>query len=482
MSRHRLALGAVLALAAGNFGWQLGSSSFYVDEILSLNVALSPLRDVISAVRTVEITPPAYFYFLHEWIYRTGSHSEWVVRLPSVLCGVALVAAVYWLALGFSARRGVALAAALLAALSPYVLEYAQRSQGYVFVMLASTVAYAAALAAGRGRRHQPAWLAVSALFAVLALWLHYTTALVIVPLCVWVGIRRDLRPSWRGAYVAVCAVAGLALIPVVLAQHRAFPHRSGVAATAKVTGANIVHLLQTPFDGRAPELRALGVVVTLAALLVVLIARRRVVREPWLLLGVAAGEPLALFVISLFGGKLMLTRYAAAAAPFELVAIACAGAALAGWSALGRAARPAAAALALGAAVVAVAGLQASHQDSGFYLDARGVARYLQARVRPADGVLAAPNPGSQVPLLYYGLGAVRPTWVGQPGATRLVSSRAHRLWIVSELPARTPSVSQLLTYERPGARTLGYRVIRARVFSGVVPMAVSLWAPLAG
>ena len=91
---ERWALPAILAVAALNFFWQLGSSSYYVDEVLSIEHALPSLGNVLSAVRTGETTPWTFFVFLHEWLYRTGSQAEWVTRLPSAVAGVALVAAV----------------------------------------------------------------------------------------------------------------------------------------------------------------------------------------------------------------------------------------------------------------------------------------------------------------------------------------------------------------------------------------------------
>ncbi len=145
-NRAHLALGVVLVVAALNFLWQLGSSSYFVDEVLSLQVASHSLGGLLHAVSHTEITPPAYFLFQHEWLARAGSQAEWVARLPSVACGVLLVAAVYWLASLVSANLMVSLGAAALAALSPFVLEYAQRAQGYLFAALLVTVAVCSVL------------------------------------------------------------------------------------------------------------------------------------------------------------------------------------------------------------------------------------------------------------------------------------------------------------------------------------------------
>ena len=77
------ALWAILLGAIGNFFWQLGSSSYFVDEALSIEHALPALHGVLHVVSHTETTPWTYFLFLHEWLYRAGSQAEWVTRLPS---------------------------------------------------------------------------------------------------------------------------------------------------------------------------------------------------------------------------------------------------------------------------------------------------------------------------------------------------------------------------------------------------------------
>ena len=63
--------------------------------------------------------------------------------------------AVYWLASLLSEHPAFALVAAALCACSPFVLEYAQRAQGYAFVALAVTAAVAAAIQHDRADRRR---------------------------------------------------------------------------------------------------------------------------------------------------------------------------------------------------------------------------------------------------------------------------------------------------------------------------------------
>jgi mannosyltransferase len=466
----RLALAAVMGLAAANFLWQLGSSSYFVDEVESVAVALHPFSGLLHALTTSEISPPGYFVFLHEWLGRVGSSPAWVARLPSALCGVALVGAIYWLASVLCERRAIALAAATLTALSPFVLEYAQLAQEYAFVMLAVTVAVAATLHAQTAESRRGLWLAAGAAAAILALWLHYTAGLVVVALCVWVATRDAFPRRWRSAFVGSCAIAGVILLPLLVKQHQTFGGRPGVAASAGVTTTTVERIFATPLDGRVDALRVLGVLVTVGALLIAVASRSGIVRERRLLAALAAGIPLALLVLSAFGAHLMLTRYAAVAAPFMIVAIAAAVVA----------ARPRAlgALIAAGALLVSGAGLLASHRTQGFYVNARGVARYIHAHERPGDVVLASSDPGSSLPLLYYGL---RPDWLGTTTATAVVSQRRHRLWVVELGWDSSPSVTAVLKYARSEMRSLRYRVAQVRVFPGVAALAIVLAVPLA-
>jgi uncharacterized membrane protein len=468
--QSRLVLSAVIGLAAANFLWQLGSSSYFVDEVESVTVALHPLSGLLHAISTSEISPPAYFAFLHEWLGHIGSSAAWVARLPSALCGAALVGAVYWLASVLGGRRAVALGAAALTALSPFVLEYAQLAQEYVFVMLAVTVAVAATLHAQRAERRRALWLAGGAAAAILALWLHYTGGLVVVALCVWVATRGAFPRRWRGAFVGSCVLAGVILVPLLAKQYQVFHGRPGVAASAGVTATTVERVLATPLDGRVDALLVLGVLVAVASLIVLVASRRAIVRERRLLAVLAAGIPLTLVVLSALGARLMLTRYAAVAAPFMIVAIAAAV----------MSARPRALGvlIAAGALLVSGAGLLASHRTRGFYLDARGVARYIRAHERPGDVVLASSDPGSALPLIYYG---VRPDWLGTASTTTLVSEREHRLWVVELGWDSAPSAKAVGESVRSAARSLGYRVARVRVFPGVASLAVVLAVPLA-
>jgi hypothetical protein len=481
LTLERLALPLVLALAALNVLWQLGSSSYYVDEILSVNDAVLPLGSLIHAIGISEISPPAYFVLLHEWAVRVGASGlEWTMRLPAAACVVALVGVVYWLARLLSERRAVALGAATLCALSPFELEFGQLAQGYAATALAVAVAVSAAVAGDRDPRHRVRWWWISLGASLFALLCHYTAALIVAPLCIWVLTRRTLSARWRWAFAGACAAVQLALVPLLLTQHNAHPVR-GVGASAALTPSTLLTMLEAPFSGRVDALRPLGVAVTLSAL-VLLTARTRFGGPGFgarrLVLIVAIGEPAVLILASALGGRfwglLMLNRYAAVAVPFLIVAIALA---------VEAAPRVPAAVLALGAVVMALAGTVENHRARSFFLDARGVAAFMRVHVRSGDVVVEPPYTWSMLPLHYYGLWRLHPIVATDPAVKAVLKARAHRIWVLSVLPSgQDPRPAAVLAAARPGLRAEGYRPLEAKVFPSAGTVVSLLAAPATG
>jgi 4-amino-4-deoxy-L-arabinose transferase-like glycosyltransferase len=483
-----VALPLLMTLGAVNFIWQLGSSSYYVDEVQSVNVSQHALGTFFSALTHMEVSPPAYYLFLHEWLYRFGFGHEWIARLPSALAGTALVGVVYWLCSLVSERLSTRLIAAALAALSPFVLQYAQLAQPYVFVALASAIAVGATVQALRNHHARGARLAVALVCSVLALCLHYTAAVITAPLCVWIATRSSLPRAWRAAFPLVALATGAALLPLVLAQHRSVGSRPGTAHSGAVNLTSVVSMFEVPFTGRVDALRVLGAIVTVLSCAVVALAvcRGNAARE---LVGsrsgrltregaralmpvLALGVPLVLLVFSAlvergFLGHLMLPRYAAIGAPFTIVTVALA---------FELTPRPVGSALLACAAIVIALGLRDSHRPTGFYADARGVAHYLRPLLTPGESVLATTDTVVQIPLLWYG---------AVPSAETIPPTTVLRLdrrptWLIDESGAYVPSHAMLLADEREELKPLGLRPLLARAFPGIPTLEAVLVAPL--
>jgi len=193
---------AVLLLATATRFYRLGAQSLWSDEGNSVALAHRSFAEI--AARTAhDIHPPLYYWLLKGWILFWGT-SEFAERALSAVLGGLPVAVVYRLGKRWFGRR-VGAAAALLAAVSPFQVYYAQEARMYMLLALlgAMTVWLAWECWQGRGGR----WLAGYALVAALGLYTHYAFPVLLLAvnlaalLFLWRKKKRLL--AWFGLQVA---------------------------------------------------------------------------------------------------------------------------------------------------------------------------------------------------------------------------------------------------------------------------------------
>ena len=449
-----------MALAAFLFLWQLGSSSFFIDEAASMRLAALPLGDLLPRLRVAENSPGAYFALLHVWTNGFDSRAEWVARLPSALAAIALVLATWRLALLVAGERAAAIAA-LLVAVSPLVLQYAQQARTYTIAMLVVVVAATAAIEAARRKSWK--WAVAGALACVLAISLQYATLAIVAVLCVWFATRRELEVRMRVLFCALPALAFAAWVPLALEQREHHPD-ADLGAFGTLSLDHAVRVIGAPVDVRyATEV---GVVIAagaavFAAVIAYTLVRVRRGGEPELrlLLALVLVPLVALFGAAAIGVDILNSRYMTFGVPFLLIMV---GAVLA------RAALPVAVA-ALGVVLAAaIIGNVRSHRPEGFYPDSRGVVATIDRGWRPGDVVLDEATFGVHYPLVYYAeerLPKGAPVlYVAEPAA-RIALSKRPRLWVVNagsrvSLPA-------------------GYRSLGQRRFEGSVDITLALAEP---
>jgi hypothetical protein len=471
---ERLALPAILLLAAANFFWQLGSPNYFVDEAFSVMHSLPAIHTLLDEVAHTETTPYTYFLFLHEWMIRTGSQAEWVTRLPSAVAGVGLVGAVYWMARAF-VTRWVALGAGALCAISPLIQSYAQETRVYVFLMLALVIMVGATVRACRRVEARTALLTLGAVMAFLAMWLHYTAISVIVPLAVWVATRPELSRRARAAFIAVCAVGVGTVIPLLLEQYSIFPNDGYI--NGQINFNNAISVIGTPFGARvgtpASARTVVGALVVLLAIAALLLWRRRPVAERGLLVALGVVGILGIFLLDLTGKHIMITRYTAVTAPFVATAIAAAFTQLPRISAAG---------LAAAAVAVSVAGLVDNHSRSGFWPPVDEAVEYVAPRERPGDFMLDTGAPIADVPIFYYVTHTrlLRPKLELLPLEDPAVSnafSHHKRIWIIDK-PASPTSVAALSSVRRL-LRTYHFHAVSVRVYNTSLALGLLLTVP---
>jgi mannosyltransferase len=106
---------------------------FWIDEGLSVGIADRPLLDIPGVLRQ-DGSPPLYYMLLSVWMDVFGS-SESAVRALSLVFGTLCVPASWWAARVLFDTRA-AWFAAVLAATSPYLTQYAQEGRMYALVAL----------------------------------------------------------------------------------------------------------------------------------------------------------------------------------------------------------------------------------------------------------------------------------------------------------------------------------------------------------
>ena len=198
------ALIALTALAAALRLPTLGSQSLWLDEVLTGNLARGSLGDLFHVVAQQEANPP--LFYLVEWVWtRIAGTSEFALRLPSALFGIALVPVGYAIGKKLAGERA-AVALAALIAVHPLLVYYSQEARGYSAVALACAVGFFCFL------DDRPwGWAIASA----VALGCHYFA---IFPVAIEAAIL-----LWRGRRAAVAAVVviGAALLPLLHEQLR---------------------------------------------------------------------------------------------------------------------------------------------------------------------------------------------------------------------------------------------------------------------
>jgi Dolichyl-phosphate-mannose-protein mannosyltransferase len=335
--RRVLAMGALCVAAAAVR--TATSRGLWVDEAISVRQAALPFGAMLADVRDTDVHPPLHHTLLWGTVRLFGT-SEFAVRLPSLIAGVALVPAMAWVGrLLYDRRTGWI--AAVLAAVAPFGVWYSQEARMYsLFMLLAALAVGTQVVALRRGRARD--WVLFGVATAAM-LWTQYFAVLpvlvqqVAIAAVLW-GDRHDRsrrRRLVRGWLVssAVVAVAMLPLLPILVDQLTAYGNRGagltpgqagagsstlGSSISIYAVGANLIWAtLGYHADGVMVQLAALWPLLMLLAL--VMLGRGRSGRSVYLLALVVVPMT-ALFVVGSMKRDLFELRYFAGAVPAILL------------------------------------------------------------------------------------------------------------------------------------------------------------------
>ncbi|MDO8688666.1 MAG: glycosyltransferase family 39 protein [Dehalococcoidia bacterium] len=224
-------------IAFGLRTWGLGVQSIWLDEGISIRYASEPLGALIASVISQDLHPPFYYVALHYCMILTGS-SEYAIRFLSAVVGLLAVPTMYQLAKSLLLPRRTrstipewtGIAAAVLVAVSPFMVYYSQEARNYGMVTVWTIMASLALWKAQEGSRmlagSGPAvgwWLAYVG-FATLTLYTHYFGVFVLLAHVVYLGIislRRRRLPLMGLAALAATGILYLPWISPALIQLR---------------------------------------------------------------------------------------------------------------------------------------------------------------------------------------------------------------------------------------------------------------------
>jgi 4-amino-4-deoxy-L-arabinose transferase-like glycosyltransferase/O-antigen/teichoic acid export membrane protein len=321
----------------------------WVDEAISVRQAQLPFTEMLADMRDTDVHPPLHHALL--WVtVRLAGTSEFAVRLPSLIAGVALVPAMLWTGRVLYDRRTGWVAAAL-GAIAPFCVWYSQEARMYSLFMLFATLAVGAQVQAIR-RGSRSDWLLYAAATAAL-IWTQYFALL---PVAVQqlafavVAVRRhrisrrdpdqqgrsrDFTRAWLIS-TALIAAALLPLLPILYDQFTAYNSRSNGlvpgqagAASSAISGGISVYAVAANMvwaiwgyhaDGTMVQITALWPLLML--LLLVLLGRGRSGRT-MLLMALVAVPMAALFLIGSIKRDLFELRYFSGAVPVLLLLLA---------------------------------------------------------------------------------------------------------------------------------------------------------------
>jgi mannosyltransferase len=322
---HVITLGLIVILALALRIYHLGSASLWSDEVFSRYYAdLFGLRYLLTDGLSREPTPPTYYLLLQFWMSMWGA-SETALRSLSVVGSTLCVPMTYLLGRELLGRKQ-GMAGALLFALCPMSIYFAQEARVYAFLMLVSCVVLWAAAIVQRDPGSVKG-IVVYIVFATLSIYLH-ATGVLFVGACgvsVWLFLLAKGQPGreallqWTAMNVCVLLLGSPYLI------HAAAAGRTGgldwvppaSAGALAHSAATVVTGVLTPYP-RPAVLLAAAVFITFLTSVAV---RRLSLPVTVTLVAVPSLFVLLLLVVSISRPILLPRVLAWTVVPFCLVA-----------------------------------------------------------------------------------------------------------------------------------------------------------------
>jgi len=134
----RLCLGAVMVLGGFLRVYQIGGKGLWLDEAFSVWLGWQPVGEMLSWLVRIDQHPPLYYLLLHFWMALGDDPAT--VRALSAIFGTLTIPVVYLLGRRLADGK-VGLLAALILAVSPFHVRFAQETRMYTLLALNASLA-----------------------------------------------------------------------------------------------------------------------------------------------------------------------------------------------------------------------------------------------------------------------------------------------------------------------------------------------------
>ena len=257
-----VAVGAALRFAT------LGAQSYWFDEAQAAHEVHMSLGSMLTSMFEHETNPPLYFLTGWVWAHVFGT-SEAALRSLSAVAGTAVIVLAYLCGREL-VSRAAGLAAAALAALSPFMIWYSQEAREY---MLLAALCGASLLYFARAW-HDPRRLNIVgwAVFSALAVLTHSFAIFLVGPEALW--LLYTIRTRQIAIAVGAVAVAQALLLPLLFthATNSLLGFISSTSLTGRIQQVPVAFGLGTLYESPLVRYGLLGAAVLVAALILLLV------------------------------------------------------------------------------------------------------------------------------------------------------------------------------------------------------------------
>lgn len=196
-------LGTILRFAA------LDRQSLWLDEAYSLHVASADSLSILTGSVGDRYTPPFYYLLLHGWM--NFGTSEVALRSLSAVFDVACIVAIFLLGSALFGRQ-IGLISAVLVALSPFHIYFAQEARMYTLVA-ALTMMATYMFVQGLDRDDPKIW-AGYVVCMTLAMYTHYYAIFILATHTIYGAIFRRRDRGWIRKWMLVQALVVISFLP----------------------------------------------------------------------------------------------------------------------------------------------------------------------------------------------------------------------------------------------------------------------------